>query len=250
MNRLEGRAALVTGSTSGIGHAVAEALAREGAITIVTGRSAERGTRIVDEITAKGGRAHFIQADLTLGGSEVERLAREAAEQAGQSIDILVNNAAYLMAPHPMTETTEEQIDQALAVNVKVPYLLTAALVPGMVERGSGSVINMGSIGGTAGIKFIALYGATKAGLHALTKSWTAELAVKGIRVNTVAPGPTLTEDNDDFRPMLEKLAETHPAGRPATGEEVAAAVLFLASDDASDIHGVLLPVDGGALAL
>ncbi len=99
-----------------------------------------------------------------------------------------------------------------------------------MVERGSGSVINMGSIGGTAGIKFIALYGATKAGLHALTKSWTAELAVKGIRVNTVAPGPTLTEDNDDFRPMLEKLAETHPAGRPATGEEVAAAVLFLAS--------------------
>ncbi|WUD78186.1 SDR family oxidoreductase [Streptomyces sp. NBC_00510] len=250
MGRLLGRAALVTGSTSGIGRAVAEALAREGATVVVTGRSTERGAGVVEGITAQGGRAHFVQADLAVGGAEVRRLAQEASAVAGGPIDILVNNAAYLVPPQSMTEATEEQIDEALAVNVKVPFLLTAALVPAMVERGAGSVINVGSINGVVGMDFAALYGATKAGLHSLTKSWAVELASKGVRVNTVAPGPTVTEANEVYRTLLEKLAQNYPAKRPGTAQEVAAAVVFLAGDDAAHIHGATLPIDGGALAL
>ncbi|MEW1681820.1 SDR family oxidoreductase [Streptomyces sp. NPDC093594] len=250
MNRLEGRAALVTGSTSGIGRGVAEAMAREGAIVVVTGLGAERGAQVVDGIVAEGGIAHFVEADLSGGGSEIRRLAQEATALAGRPIDVLVNNAAYLVPPHPMTESTEEQIDQVLEVNIKAPYLLTATLVPGMVENGGGSVINMGSIGGVEGIKFTSLYGASKAGLHSLTRSWAAELAADGVRVNTVAPGPTLTESNDELRPLLEKLAQSNPDRRTGSVQDTAAAVIFLASEDASHIHGVLLPVDGGALAI
>ncbi|MFJ9999858.1 SDR family NAD(P)-dependent oxidoreductase [Streptomyces werraensis] len=250
MNRLEGRAALVTGSTSGIGRGVAEAMAREGAIVVVTGLGAERGAQVVDGIVAEGGVAHFVEADLSAGGFEIRRLAQEATALAGRPIDVLVNNAAYLVPPHPMTESTEEQIDQVLEVNIKAPYLLTAALVPGMVEHGGGSVINMGSIGGVEGIKFTSLYGASKAGLHSLTRSWAAELAADGVRVNTVAPGPTLTESNEELRPLLEELAESNPDRRTGSVQDTAAAVIFLASEDASHIHGVLLPVDGGALAI
>ncbi|MFI8006982.1 SDR family NAD(P)-dependent oxidoreductase [Streptomyces sp. NPDC086010] len=250
MNRLEGRAALVTGSTSGIGRTVAEALAREGATVVVTGRSAKRGAQVVEKIVAEGGHAHFVQGDLSAGGAEVRRLAREATERAGRTIDILVNNAAFLVPPHPMTESTEEQIDKVLEVNIKAPFLLTAALVPGMVAQGGGSVINMGSIGGVAGIKFTSLYGASKAGLHSLTRSWAAELAADGVRVNTVAPGPTVTEENEELRPLLEEIAEANPDKHMGSAQETAAAVIFLAGDEASHIHGVLLPVDGGALAI
>ncbi|MET7597504.1 SDR family oxidoreductase [Streptomyces sp. NPDC005481] len=250
MKRLEGRTALVTGSTSGIGRGVAEAMAREGAIVVVTGLGSEQGTEIVDGIVREGGLAHFVEADLSAGASEIRRLAREATALAGRPIDVLVNNAAFLVPPHPMTESTEEQIDQVLEVNIKAPYLLTAALVPAMVQHGRGSVINMGSIGGVEGIKFTSLYGASKAALHSLTRSWAAELAADGVRVNTVAPGPTLTEGNEDLRPLLEKLAEDNPDRRTGSVQDTAAAVIFLASDDASHIHGVLLPVDGGALAI
>ncbi|MFE2631260.1 SDR family NAD(P)-dependent oxidoreductase [Streptomyces sp. NPDC059374] len=149
-----------------------------------------------------------------------------------------------------MSESTEEQVDRVLEVNIKAPYLLTAALVPGMVENGGGSVINMGSIGGVEGIKFTSLYGASKAALHSLTRSWAAELAADGVRVNTVAPGPTMTESNDELRPMLEKIAESNPDRRTGSVQDTAAAVIFLAGEDASHIHGVLLPVDGGALAV
>ncbi|MFF0304209.1 SDR family NAD(P)-dependent oxidoreductase [Streptomyces sp. NPDC004562] len=250
MNRLEGRAALVTGSTSGIGRGVAEAMAREGAVVVVTGLGAEDGARVVDGIIAEGGIAHFVEADLSAGGSEIRRLAQEATALAGRPIDVLVNNAAYLVPPHPMSESTEEQVDRVLEVNIKAPYLLTAALVPGMVENGGGSVINMGSIGGVEGIKFTSLYGASKAALHSLTRSWAAELAADGVRVNTVAPGPTMTESNDELRPMLEKIAESNPDRRTGSVQDTAAAVIFLAGEDASHIHGVLLPVDGGALAV
>ncbi|MFJ9916556.1 SDR family NAD(P)-dependent oxidoreductase [Actinacidiphila glaucinigra] len=250
MKRLMGRAALVTGSTSGIGRAAAQALAAEGATVVITGRHAERGAQVVDAISPQGGRAHFVRADLSAGGPEVRRLAHEASAAAGRPIDILVNNAAYLVPPQSMLEATEEQIDEALAVNVKVPFLLTAALVPAMVEQGAGSVINMGSINGVVGMDFAALYGASKAGLHSLTKSWSVELASKGVRVNTVAPGPTLTEDNETYHALLEKVAGQYPAKRPGTAQEVAAAVVFLASEDAAHIHGATLPVDGGALAL
>ncbi|MGW0216435.1 SDR family NAD(P)-dependent oxidoreductase [Micromonospora chokoriensis] len=250
MNRLEGRAALVTGSTSGIGRGVAEAMAREGAIVVVTGLGPEQGAQIVDGIVAAGGTAHFVEADLSAGGAEVRRLAQEATALAGRPIDILVNNAAFLVPPHSMTESTEEQIDKVLEVNITAPFLLTAALVPGMVQHGGGSVINIGSIGGVDGITFTSLYGASKAALHSLTRSWAAELAADGVRVNTVAPGPTITESNENLRPLLEKIAQNNPDRRTGSVQDTAAAVIFLASDEASHIHGVLLPVDGGALAI
>ncbi|XUL90320.1 SDR family NAD(P)-dependent oxidoreductase [Streptomyces galilaeus] len=245
--RLQDRSALVTGGTGGIGRAVAQAMAREGAHVVLSGRDAARGQAVVERIREEGGRAQFVKGDLT-DGAAVQRLAEDTAAALNGPVDILVNNAAVLPPAQSLFEATEEQIDQVLAVNVKAPFLLTAAVVPGMIEQGRGAVINMGSINGVLGMAVAALYGASKAGLHSLTTSWAAELGPKGVRVNTIAPGPTVTELNEAIRPMLEKLTEADPAGRPATADEVAAAAVFLASDEAAHIHGITLPVDGGAL--
>jgi NAD(P)-dependent dehydrogenase (short-subunit alcohol dehydrogenase family) len=248
MTRLLGRSALVTGATGGIGRAIAEALAREGAMVVVTGRDAGRGAEVAGRIRDAGGRAEFVKADLaTADGARL--LADAALAAAGGTIDILVNNAAHILPAQSMMDATEDQIDAALALNVKVPFLLTAALVPGMVERGAGAVVNIGSVSGVHGKEGTALYGASKAALHSLTKSWAAELGPKGVRVNAIAPGPTATELNTAQMPMWEQLtASSYPARRPGTAAEIADAVVFLAGDEASYVHGVLLPVDGGAL--
>ena len=164
-------------------------------------------------------------------------------------MNILVNNAALLILPQSLTEVDEQLADLAFAVNVKAPILLVAALVPAMADAGGGVVVNVGSINGAIGMSVAALYGATKAALHSLTTSWAAELAPKGIRVNAVAPGPTLTEENAPFHDLLSGFAAAAPDGRPGTSTEVAEAVVFLASDEAAHIHGVILPIDGGFLA-
>lgn len=248
MRGLYGRRALVTGSTRGIGRAVAEALAAEGAMVVLSGRDRERGDAIAQSIRAAGGRAGFVCADLGEGAPAAQRLASEASEVAGGTIDALVNNAGRLLRAQSLFETTEQEIDRVLALNVKAPFLLTAALAPAMIEAGGGAVVNMGSTGGVVGTAAGALYSASKAGLHSLTESFAIELAGRGVRVNTVAPGPTLTERTERHMEVMERLTGESPDGRPATTAEVAAAVLFLLSDDASHIHGVTLPVDGGAL--
>jgi NAD(P)-dependent dehydrogenase (short-subunit alcohol dehydrogenase family) len=248
--RLQGRSALVTGSTDGIGVAVAKALAAEGAHVIVSGRNAERGKETVATIEEAGGRATFVAADLGRGSAAIRELAEAANEAAGGALDILVNNAALLIVPAPTAEVGEDLIDQALSVNVKAAFLLTGLIAPAMAARGKGAVINMGSINGLFGSAHSALYSATKATIHSLTKSWAAEYGPAGVRVNTVAPGPTLTEKVTTMRDRLAPMIAAMPSRHASTPAEVAAAVVFLVSDDASNIHGATLSVDGGRAAI
>jgi NAD(P)-dependent dehydrogenase (short-subunit alcohol dehydrogenase family) len=248
--RLAGRTALVTGSTEGIGAGVALAFATEGAHVVVTGRNAQRGSEMVERITAHGGKADFVQADLARGLSAVQELAGEATSLAGGHLDILVNNAALLINPGPTADVGEELLDQALAVNIKSVFLLTGLVAPGMVARGQGAIVNVGSINALLGMNGSALYGMTKAAIHSLTKYWAAEYGPHGVRVNTVAPGPTLTARNEQIKDLLAPMLARLPSGRASTLTEVAAAVVFLASDDASNVHGSTLSVDGGWSAI
>jgi NAD(P)-dependent dehydrogenase (short-subunit alcohol dehydrogenase family) len=243
--RLEGRSALVTGSTEGIGVAIAHALASAGAHVIVSGRDVDRGNLVVASITRSAGSATFVAADLARG-SGVRSLADAADRLAEGRLDILVNNAAMLITPSPTGDVSEDLIDRALAVNVKAAFLLTGLVAPAMAARGRGAIVNVGSINGLIGMGGSALYSASKATIHSLTKSWAAEFGPSGVRVNTVAPGPTLTPTVIDMQEYLAPFIATMPSRRASTPEEVAAAVVFLVSDEASNIHGATLSVDGG----
>ncbi|QZH60535.1 SDR family oxidoreductase [Mycolicibacterium farcinogenes] len=244
--RLQGRTALVTGSTGGLGVAIAKALASQGALVVVSGRNKERGDAVVAEIRAAGGRAEFVAADLGAGGDEVHRLAREATAAAGGQIDILVNNAAVWGMPQPTEDISEAALLESYQANVIAPFLLTGALVPAMAERGHGAVVNVGSINGLIGGDRSALYSSTKAAAHSLTKSWAVEYGPRGVRVNAVAPGPIATERVADIADELAPVLARVPSRRMSTPEEVAAAVAFLAGEDSGNIHGVVLSVDGG----
>ena len=248
--RLLGRRALVTGSTSGIGKAIAIAFAAEGAQVVVTGRREELGAAVVAAIRDKGGSAHFVAADLSTGVPAVNKLVADAAAALGGAIDTLVNNAAFLLPSTSTLEVTDELLESALNLNIKVPFLVTAAALPAMQAAGAGNVINIGSINGVTGMAGAALYGATKAALHSLTKSWAAEFGPAGIRVNTVAPGPTAVEWSEPFHDVLASLVSKVPSQRLSQPEEIAAAAVFLASDEASHIYGATLPVDGGMSAI
>ncbi|MFD8076374.1 SDR family NAD(P)-dependent oxidoreductase [Streptomyces sp. NPDC059718] len=248
--RLTGRTALVTGSTTGLGAAIAAALAAEGAFVVVSGRDAARGADVVARIEKDGGSAAFVGADLSGGADAVGRLATDALAAAGGRIDVLVNNAALLLAPTPTAEVPQETVDQALAVSVRSVFLLTGLLAPPMAERGHGAVVNLGSINGMRGMAHSALYSMTKAAVHSLTMSWAAEYGPHGVRVNTVAPGPTLTEKVAAMEEHLTPIISRMPSRRAGDPAEVASAVVFLASDEASQIHGATLTVDGGFTAV
>jgi len=246
-----GRVALVTGSTSGIGREVARSLAEAGARVIVTGRDEGRGSEVVGEITSAGGEAVFVAHDLE--DADLTWLLKRAEGAFGRGVDILVNNGGTLMAA-PTGEVDAETFDRAFRLNVRSAFLLTGALAPGMAERGWGRIINVSSVSGQRG-QFrrpgLALYGATKAALEQLTRAWAAEYGPRGVAVNCVAPGPTRSPFTDknlgladaDIR---ERAASTIPAGRVGVPEDVAAAVLFLAGEEAGYVQGVVLNVDGG----
>ena len=239
--------ALVTGATSGIGRATAIALAASGIHVAVSGRDKARGDQTAGVIRASGGRAEFIQADLRDAASATQLTV--AAEAVLGHVDILVNNAGS-GAFGPTTETTEAAFDELFALNVKVPYFLTAALAPGMAERGAGVIVNVSTMVAEFGLDGMALYGATKAALELLTKAWSAEFGPRGIRVNAVAPGPVSTEGTEGMREAQGYLASLAPARRLGTSEEIAAAIVYLASPQAGFTNGVVLPVDGGRVAV
>jgi NAD(P)-dependent dehydrogenase (short-subunit alcohol dehydrogenase family) len=183
---LHGLKALVTGATAGLGRAIAFQLARDGADVTVHGRDVARGVQTVEEIQLQGGRAHFVAADLNDAAS-VTRLAKEVGD-----VDILVNNAGF--AVWGPTETFEiASFDAMFAANVRAPFFLVSALAPGMVARGTGSIINISSMAGRLGLAGGAAYGATKAALASLTQAWAAEYSPRGVRVNAIAPGPIYT---------------------------------------------------------
>jgi len=245
--RLQGKTALITGGTAGIGQAIAEAFAREGTRVVITGRNEQRGHLVVDAIRARGAQATFLAADQT-SVNDMRRLAQEATAVLGP-IDILVNNAGIFPFA-PTSQVDEATFDAAIATNVKGPFYLTAALAPQMAKRGRGKIINITTMAAHVGIPEMALYGATKAALTLLTKSWATEFGPNGVNVNAISPGPTRTPGSEGMGEGLDQLAQTLPARRVALPSEIAEAAVYLASDEANFVHGATLPVDGGRIAV
>jgi NAD(P)-dependent dehydrogenase (short-subunit alcohol dehydrogenase family) len=239
--------ALITGGTSGIGRA-ANKLAQLGIHVLVVGRNAERGEKTVDEIRAAGGKADFISADLQDAAS-ARNVAKKAIDLGSGHVDILVNNAG-IYPFGPTHEMTEEQFDRVFSINVKAPYFLVAELAPLMAKKGKGAIVNLSTMAADYGASGMSLYGSSKAAIDLLTKTWTAEYGPRGVRVNAVSPGPTLTEGTQAMGEGLEQLAAQGPAGRPATADEIAEAIVFLATERASFIYGAKLAVDGGRTAI
>jgi 3-oxoacyl-[acyl-carrier protein] reductase len=239
------RSALVTGSTSGIGAATAARLGAAGWHVVVTGRDAARGDGVVAGIVAAGGSATFVPSDLSRPPAELRALAADATTAAGGHIDLLVHNAA-VCPPVDTPSLTDDDLEDTLAVNVRAPHVLTAALAPAMVERGHGVIVVIGSWMAGIGHPFVGLYSATKAAEAQLARSWAAEFGPHGVRVNTVAPGATRTPINAADDETVVRMTAGTPAGRPGTPDEVAAAVAWVASDEASYLHGATIALDGG----
>jgi NAD(P)-dependent dehydrogenase (short-subunit alcohol dehydrogenase family) len=240
---LEGKLALVTGGTSGIGRATARALAREGARVLISGRNEQRGAEVVAEIGEAGGEAEFVRADLE-SAADVRALGERAAD-----VDILVNNAGVFPAG-PTHELPESAFDETFAVNVKAPFLLAGAIAPRMVERGGGTIVNVTTMVAEFGLAGLSAYGASKAAVALLTKAWAAEYGPAGVRVNAVSPGPTTTPGTDGMGDDFAAIVSTIPLGRAADPEEIAETIVFLASDRASYLNGAVIPVDGGRVAV
>jgi NAD(P)-dependent dehydrogenase (short-subunit alcohol dehydrogenase family) len=240
--------ALITGGTSGIGRAVANKLAQLGVHVLVVGRNAERGEKTVAGIRRAGGEADFISSDLH-DASSVRAVAKKAVELGNGHLDILINNAGVY--PFGLThETSEKSFDEVYSLNVKAPFFLVAELAPLMAKKGRGAIVNVSTMVADYGAPGTSLYGSSKAAINLLTKTWAAEYGPSGVRVNVVSPGPTRTEGTESMGEGLERLAAEAPARRPGTADEIAEAIVFLATDRSSFIQGAKLAVDGGRTAI
>jgi NAD(P)-dependent dehydrogenase (short-subunit alcohol dehydrogenase family) len=233
--------ALVTGATSGIGQAIALRLARDGAEVIVHGRDATRGAETVDAILGAGGRARFVQADLS-DPADLRRLVEEAGD-----VDVLVNSAGFSWFG-PTADLDIETFDALFASDVRAPYFLVAALAPKMAAKGEGSIINVSSMAGQIGLAGAAAYGATKGAMSSMTRAWAAEFSPSGVRVNAIAPGPVFTAGASPER--TEALGTTTLLNRAANVDEIAEVVAFLASPRSSYITGAVVAADGGRTAI
>jgi len=239
-----GQTALVTGASGGIGGAIARALHRQGA---AVGLAGTREAALVALAGELGERAYPLLADLSEPDAAA-RLVRDAEAALGQ-VDILVNNAGT-GAFAPTQGFPEDMFDAVMGTNLKVPFFLVGEIAPGMAERGTGAIVNVTTMAGQLGMAGMAVYGASKAALNLLTRSWAAEFGARGVRVNAVSPGPTRTPGTEPMGDTLNQLAAQSPAGHVAAPEEIAAAIAFLATDAASYIQGTVLNVDGGRTAV
>lgn len=251
--RLLNKVAIVTGGTSGIGRATALLFAREGASVAITGRNATRGRAIVDEIQQSGGEARFIRSDVRFP-DQCQRAVEEALQAFGR-LDILFNNAGVFY-PNTVIDCTEDEWDLTVDISLKGTYLMSKFALPTMIAQGNGAIINNSSGWGLEGGNEAAAYCAAKGGVVLLTKAMAIDHSGQGVRINCVCPGdtdtPMLLDDAEKRNMSWEAYAAAaaqRPIGRMGQPEEVAQAVLFLASDEASYITGAILAVDGGGTA-
>jgi NAD(P)-dependent dehydrogenase (short-subunit alcohol dehydrogenase family) len=247
--RLAGEVAVVTGSTAGLGKEVARLFAAEGAATVVTGRNVERGEAIAASLRDAGGEATFIRAELT-DETEARGLMRRAAERYGP-VTVLVNNAVapeVVAADRKLLEVPPQVWRDMYDVNVVGAVWLMQEAIPGMIELGHGSIVNISSRTAERSSPKLAAYTASKGAMNALTRSITLDYARQGIRCNTVQPGYIVHEERDaDMTPERRQYIADMTLTRPATARDVAYAIAFLASREAECISGVTLQVDGGS---
>ena len=253
--RLKNRIALVTGGGSGIGRATAEVFAREGARVAVSGRRQDRLDEVIAAIKYGGGEAIGVRGDVS-NEADVERMIQDTLGLWGR-IDILVNNAATVIDRGKLAESSVKGWDDAMAVNVRGVFLVCRSAIPHMIDQGGGCIINIASISGVRGQPENAAYTTSKAAVINLTKSMAVDYGAQGIRVNSVLPGLVDTEmartrlkPGDDWDERAQKeWIPFYPIGRLGKPQDVANAVLFLASDDAGWVTGSDLVVDGGYTA-
>ena len=254
--KLHDKVALVTGAGRGIGRAIALAFAREGADVAVTARTAAEIEQVATEVTALGRSAVALEVDVSERSAAValnERVARHFP-----AVDILVNNAGIgsNASPHRLVDYDDDFWDLSLAVNLTAPYLLTKALLPGMIERGWGRVINMASVAGKRGLIAAGAYTATKHALIGLTRTAALETAGTGVTVNAICPGATRTvmmlrrlKVDAELRgePVDTVEANINPMGRMLEPDEIAELAVYLASDDARGMTGQAVNLSGGS---
>jgi cyclopentanol dehydrogenase len=247
MGRLDGKVALISGAARGQGEAEARMFAAEGASVVAGDIRSELGEHVVAEITAAGGTALFTQLDVSQEADWTR--AVELAESTYGKLDILVNNAA-IAAIEGIMETSIELWDRVVAINQTGTFLGMRAAIPALRRAGGGSIVNISSVLATMGSGNSASYTAAKGAVTALTRTVAVELATERIRVNVVHPGgvetPMATEILRDDADARRALVATHPMGRIGEPGEIAAGVLFLASDEASFVTGATLVIDGG----
>jgi len=245
---LTGKVAIVTGASSGIGHATALSLANCGAAVAVNYHNNEIGAELLrKQIVANGGKAVAIQADVTVA-SDVESLVKRTVEEFG-TVDILVNNAGSLIERLRLLEMSEERWDQVVDLNLKSAFLCCKAVAPLMMERKTGAIINLSSIAGRNGGALGSLhYSSAKGGLISFTKGLAKELAPFGVRVNAVSPGVIDTPYHEQFSSpeMMKNYVNAIPLGRVGNSDDVAKVIAFLASDASGYLVGETIEVNGG----
>lgn len=246
--RLSGKTAIVTGGSMGIGRAIAERFAREGARVVLASRNAEMGEAVAAAIRAVGGEAGFVRTDVS--DEEQVRALVEATLARYGGLDILVNNAGIAAPWGSVTDVSYADWRQVLATNLDSIFLCSKHAIPALIARGGGSIVNLSSVLGHGVVRGFPAYCASKGGLELLTRQMALEYARHNVRVNAIAPGFIATPMFETGHPEEEKvlIARQHPLGRVGRPEEVANAALFLASDEASFITGATLVVDGGLL--